>query len=443
MPIEKPMPKMSSLQTLNFDCSRMIFDYLSVPDLISLGRTNKYFFKLVENELIFENRLSKKMVIFASVPGLPKDMIETEDSFIISNPLIAAEMLETLGTRMRNIKIVKIYSGTHNTPNYSNLFTEHCKRTLEQLHLDNVRPTIGNNVIEPFQRVTNLSLDGFVLDLSSDRLDFSEMFPSLQSLYLGDSSLFYLQNLNSLITNFPHLKHLHAEIHDVELLEFYHPIDENVISEIICKNPQIKSLSLGVSSPRDALARLLKLVVKKLPDLEKLELNNFFMINDEIEFKNVKSLKSGNHIHSFHIPETIKFSDKLEELDAVMNEAKNKCFEFIENYKSLKIIRISAKNGFTNSDVIWLTHIKLNAVFLSMNVGNDMKHDTIIQFIEENKQLKELHLKLEIKNETKSLFKCLTQFRKKTLFDVAVLRKKIRNNWNLYENGLDIVIVKK
>lgn len=433
------VPKLSSLQSLNFDCLRIILDNLSVEDLTSLGKTNVFFSRLVENELIFEQRFSKKMVVFASMPGIPEipdDIIETGDSIIISHPLIAAEMLENFGSRMRNIKI---FSESYYTENNSILFSEHCSKSLEQLHLNDIRPAIGKYILEPFQRVTNLSIDGFALDLSNEQYDFNEMFPLLQRLYLGDSSLFFLRNLKSLILNFPHLKHLHAEIHDMELLDNYYPIDEDVINEFIYKNSQIQSLSLSVSC---LTTHLLKYVVKKLPDLEKLELHHLFTINENVLFENVRSLKSGNHKYPFKLPECIRFTDKLEEFEAVMKPGDNEGFDFIENHKSLKTIRITTSKGFTNNDVLRLTYIKLNAIFLSMNVKNDIKHDTIIQFIEKNEQLNELHLKFEIKNEKKSFLKSITQFCKKTFFDVSILREKIENNWNIYENGKDIVIIK-
>lgn len=443
--IEDVEGMISPLQNLDMDSLHLIFDYMSVPDLVLLGQTNKCFHELVQDELVLKRRFSKKQVLFYALPtaGL-EDFLETEGAFIVSNAPNAMKVLREYGSRMRNIKLAKVYSEDLYKTEIPKLFTYCCSDTVEQLHLDNVRPDIFNYANKPFRRVENISLDGFFNDMGNDRFSFSEIFPALHSLYLGNELFLFVRQMNSLILEYPQLKHLHVVIHHDDIMD-YHAINENVTTELIRKNPQIQSLSVCNATPD-----LLKIIVDELPELESLELHNFEKndeneeIDDQLHFKNVRHFKSGNHQFTFGIPKNIRFTNKLETFEAsIIDLDRSKCLDFIQRYKNLKSIRITATDGFTNANILRLSAMELNAIDVSVNIRNDVKHENIIQFIQKNKQLNELQLTLSVRNEPCSWCERFMNICRKCAFVRREFHKKLQNDWHFFGKESNIVIRRK
>lgn len=349
---------------------QLIFDKLSVSDLIYLGQINQDFWNLVVDEL--KQRFSKKRIRFCELSSARDDesVIESEEEIIIKDAQNATFILEQFGTSIRNLSITtsKI---THESEVIFKLVEEQCSDSLVQFELFDLMLNFFENITKPFRNVKIVSLHGIVVELGNDQLNFGDIFPAMRRLELNNVKV---NDRSKFALNFPNLKHLSV-------------IDDINSVEIIRKNPQIRSTFLQFVN-----GELVKFVADHLPELEVLTLYNYRQQNDQtydFHFGNVKYFECG-----FDWPENITFSDKLEELYVLLDSQDKNYVDLIEHSNGLKKLQISG-DGVVDTDVMLrLIWAKLNVTEMHLVFCWSPASDFIIQLIENCEHLNQLELQI-------------------------------------------------
>lgn len=378
----------TKLEDVDVDSQAIMLKELSIKDMISYAKTNKYFYNLVKENL--RRRFLTKEVIFSTLYGFSKanDIEETDTYIMIRHAPTAVKVLEDFGRSLRILRIQQIQKSDdiQSTENIYNLMQEQCSGTLRQLHLKNV----GQSLVlkKPFTNVVNLRLqsDTFngcdVLDLEN-KFSLNELFPSLRSLHLAEVNIL---NSSGIAMEFQHLEELSVHINSTEFLS------ESSVTELIIKNPQLKTLRLI-----EATSDLLQIVADVNVKLQTLELNKFHELNNRnVHFENVQSFKMSGY-KCQNVPKDMTFGPNLIEfiLDFISlssGDNDHNLIEFIENNKNLQIFQTNEVNTLSNNDFARLAAANTNLIEFITSCAYGVSNDNIVKFIKNNQKLKRIHL---------------------------------------------------
>lgn len=404
-----------SLDYLNEDCLRLIFRDLSLPDLFSLGKTSKFFKHFANAEL--DRQISKKIVIFKfqNPSSYSKDFTEFYDRIFIETAENAIKVLKNYGHFIKNLAIECPVSVTE----VYDLINFHSD-SIVQLHLSDVF-SFTKNITKPFKNVQKLELEGQFLSFKNNFLNFSELFPQLRSLTLSKINPVIVNReiMDELIVELPLLSHLYVSINTLNKYNMASTWP-GFAEEMITKNPQIQSLGL-----KEPTLEVLKTASDKLKNLEHLEIIGARDLSHVIHFEQVKNFE---YIENRNLAINMTFSDKLEELTVVVNHVSN-FIDFVEKQRSLKKVTCTKDFGFPDVDVLLLTKVNLSASEFHFNAKDDVKDETIVQFIQSQNQLDNLSLKIN------TSIKSVKQ-------RISTLKQQIGNEWSLHNKGCNIIFYK-
>lgn len=401
---------------MNEDCHRIIFNDLSLTDLLSLGKTSKFIENLVNTEL--DRQFSKKSVILSLQNMLPslKDFTEFYDRVFVNDAANAVKLLKNFG---KFIKILVI-EHTVDIPEVYKLINYHSDSFL-QIHLTDV-PSFFKHITKPFKNVQRLELGGKFSSFHNDLLSFPELFPALRNLVLSKFKPIFVKReiMNQLIVELPNLFHLYVSTNTFSgfNLTSTTPL---FTEKIIRKNLQIQSLALNKVSPD-----MCKIAAEELKSLEYLEIIGKIDLNHTIHFGSVKTFK---YIENGNFVIKLSFSDKLEELNAVVNHVSN-AINFVNNHKSLKKVQITKDFGLSDEDILQLVNIELNATEFYFNANDNVKEETIAHFIQNQHQIDYLSLKIH---------SSIQSVKEK----ISKLKQYVGNDWIIDNNNYYIIFSKR
>lgn len=372
---------------------------------------------LVEDE--FRRRYFKKMVTFTALFSFPSNnpFFEMDNEVVIRHTSIAERILKTFGPLIRKMTLKSISNGSNSlsVENIFKLIEEYCAKNLIELQLNSVEMNFFQNIRKPFENVKIVSLQGNIVDLESDHFKFCNFFPVMRSLSLRSVEV---NNVSSLIMNYPRLEHLFINFNHYGNVK--KSISESVAIKIIQKNPQIRSIGLSIVSPS-----LLKAVSDSLQCLERLELSEYRQGQSQtidFHFESVKFFKI-SYCPVQSIPSNIIFSEMLEQLEVETSVNDDKYIELIERSKGLKRLKITGNEGFKNDEISRIATAKLNVMEIDMVCHWNVKDESIIELIKNNKSLNKLVLKRFRGNEIRMRMKM-----------------EFENNWTVDESGQDIIL---
>lgn len=362
---------------MNIDCLLLIFEDMHIFDLLSLTEVNKNLLPVVQD--VLRRRFLKKAVIFLCpfdhfTPKYTRTNVEEfSDEIYIKHMSFCTSTLDYFGHLISTLKILHDYKipqeDAQTIFGSANLY---CAESLRELHILN-QNDIFAHFKKPFEKVTHVSLDGVFKHFSNSDLAFLEIFPVMQHLTLKDVEF---QDSNWLDRRFPHLNHLTTDISANSHVKLAWRFNETAFKRLIQSNPHIRSLNL-----RFATQKLLQVIAKTLPKLERLELVNF---NDEsnntdrsltMHFEHLKSLRMVDS--PVTVPSNITFED-LEEFET--NGDSQEWLEIIANRKSLVKLRI--ERYLNNLEIVELTKKQLNVIEIYLECGSEVLVENLVKLIE-------------------------------------------------------------
>lgn len=408
--IFNPPKNIASIEAIGADCQLLIVSHLSELDLLSLAKSNKYFFDIVEYE--FGRRFSTKTVWF---DGDIESSYGVPNKFRISDESVAVEILKLFGHLIQNLKISNFETSLQMDLIY-NLIKEICPETLVKLDISYNFPAFSpfQNIRKIFKKVKTLELYGDLVSFGSSPYDLNDTFPVLEELEWSNAAV---QSPEKWIVNLPHLKYLY-----VGLLRD----QESLVIELLRKNPQILRFAVSSATPK---------LLKGIADLDPIfeEFSLFHLDVGKIpmcdcHFKNV--IKFTIHIsYHFQCIDTITFSEKLEEIEFGNNFKRASNFiDFIKRNEKIKRLRVIGDQTVTNNGMQRLALTYLNVKEIHLHCADDVTEKSIIQLIENTKLLNRLTLRwsniTNFKNMPDSTFN----------MDEGVfkLSKSLENKWKMY-----------
>lgn len=369
---------------LNLDVQLSILEKLNLEDLLSIAATNRHLLSLAT--FVFKrNHLDKKIYIYDPHTNKGNDRLDGYDMFV-QNAETISKILKYFGTSIDHLKVsytwdpARLMNKAMSTVFNSilHLISLHCSDTLVNFHIDNAYGSFFTEMTRPFKRVERLTIQGKFKELGSSRLAFNEFFPALRFMHLQSLEL---ENKSSLHQYFPHLDHL-----SIQIFRIGDPIllSEADFHKILQKNPQIRSVDLNEGN-----RNVLKTMSELLPNLERLELDNYssprYSYEEEITFKNVKILKIFSTFS--RVPKNITFGNLVQ----LHTEAFAGNIEWIQDLlkenKNLKQINI--QTGCVGNEALeTLIPAESNLNEISLRFCEDVKGHSIVQFVRINQRIK-------------------------------------------------------
>lgn len=400
------MNNKSHLMYLNIECNLLILEELDLTSLISLAETNRHFLNLAAD--VLRRRLKDKIIVFSisnSGHRITEHATEEDDAVKVHDIDTMLKLLKYFGSSISKMEILndedsfisqmgifndeaKVQSEVQMKSVYKfvNLY---CSKTLVQLHMANAPKGFFDEFLQPFTMLQNVSFSGYLDRLSNERSSLSEIFPKMRRLILNS---YHIDDSSWVDQLFPHMVHLSLMVYNIQG-DSPTRMTTPKIERLLANNLQIRSLAL-----EDASLDMLKIVANKLPNLEKLELKMFDVFDlddeDEIHFEHLKFFKTRLSSHSLPIIIDLNHIEEFE-TDAFPDSCQ-RWMEFVETNKHLKKLKVD-HYYIRNSDVLRLAQANSNIVDMSLWCGVGVKSESIVKLIENNKQMKTLHLKLKSK----------------------------------------------
>lgn len=258
----------------------------------------------------------------------------------------------------------------------------YCADSLVELDIDNTHPDFFLPMMKPFKNVRNLSIQGTFNSLTTLNFSFPELFPSLESLSIQTISI---NDPNSIIQLYRGLKCVHVRTRQFDGTNHF---TENNFKELLTRNPQVRKLKLE-SSRR----KLLEVVNELLPELEDLELHDYYPSQypepePAIEFKNVNNLTM-NRCHC-SAPKNVHFNSLVEYNVVSTTIFCNRWIDVVG--KSLHLDRLFVKVFVSDDEFIRLAGVSSNLTQMNFKVSSNVQDTTIVNLIRNSHKLNIMHL---------------------------------------------------
>jgi len=396
------------LMDLNIDCQLLVLEQMDFISLLPLAETNLQYKSLVS---LFLERIFRRNVVNIELTNLEEDLVIINPyihSIKIENTTFAKQLLNNFGHLIQNLEINRVYP--YEDESYRSIYklvNLHCSKTLKKITSKNSLDNILEEFTNQFEKVEEVFID----NISKTGRRLNEIFPSVRRLHF---STYEISNTDSINVKYMNLEHLNIHINE------YVELTNKFAAELIRKNSHIRSLALESAS-----VELIKNAADLLPQLERLELvcgqNKFNHNNESISFPNVKIFKEGNSkfVSNYYFL-NLKFGN-VEELytDDLAENMFNETGFFASN-KKLQKLQLEPKYGgiYLDSDAfkqLARANTTLRQIFINRAVNVEV--ETILQLIENNKQLEKLQITFYTKNGRESTLK--------------ILERKLSYRWSL------------
>lgn len=417
------LDKKTQLLDLNLDCQLQILNEMDFASLIALSETSKHFSMLIPE--VMKRKLAYKFLAFTMSNGGNQHIRETNKLIRIMNFQQVTKILHNFGSLISNIRVDALRN--NETKLIYRYINSYCSDTLKQFEIRYAYENIFDEFTVPFRNVHSVIMRGNLEKLHKSKRQFNELFPALQKLTFKKVSI---DEMSWFDLTFPRLEYFYLDI--LNVCDFANIFPESVTEKFLKKNPQIRSLVLRLVS-RKMLIRVADLV----PNLESLEINSYFETDEEgaddaIHFDYLKALRMRQSSWTMSRNLHLKNIEELE-IDATHAE----CFrwiEFVEENRSLLRLRVTDRY-LNDYEISRLAMANLSMVEISAGFSREVKDETMVNFIEMNKNLKKLHLiksfdpTLNGNDENSSIQSTMT-----------AIRNKFEDQWNINETYSEIFL---
>lgn len=348
---------------------------------MSLGKSDESYWRLIEKEL--HRRFFSKHVEFCfGHNDKEKRYSDQFHSISIYDESIAVAVLKDLGASIQSLSLLnETNEELESFVTIPKLVEEHCSEWLDELILVGFRQNFFENITKPFKRAKEISL--IFSTVNTHQFSIAHLFPSLRHLKLA---YIEMENVSNVVSEYPRLTQLSVAI-DPSGNKM--GLTEEVVINLIRKNPQIRKLALSFGTPDS-----LNVVAEHLLNLEQLDLHSYTELkehNFHFHFEHVKIAKIGDFA-TCKWPTNITFGEKLEELYLRLHGTETKFLEVIERSKNLKKLHIGGEQTVNNDVLLRLTHAKLNVTEIHLYLHEHVDTKNIIQLIESDGKLTKVDL---------------------------------------------------
>lgn len=263
-----------NLTDLNIDCLESIFNHLDLIDLFNVSELNENTFEAAR--LVFSRQFTKYQCIISGHES-PHPICVNDATITINCDLAGLRFMRTFGGLMKKLQLDYIRNEQlmNDSSEVQSVFNK-CATALTELRLINCDETIFSYFENTFENVTNLRISCSRLGKC---MDLNKWFPKLTNL-----EFLHNDGCVQIAFSFPYLSFLVMDS-DIE-----RPCATTSDFETIIKSaPGLKSLSLSGA----VNANLLQFVSDHLPELTKLRLVDFHLLQEDdevITFPTVETL---------------------------------------------------------------------------------------------------------------------------------------------------------
>lgn len=396
----------TDLSAIGVDCQLLILEELDIYDLIMISQTNHLFTDLASD--VFRRKHSHKTIMISGTfsENSTNSVSDSQGIIMIKNLMLSVMLFKTFGPLIQTLEVYNRYINYDQRKRIHAVISEHCSG-LTSIEMDCIENELDNFPF-PLRSVQTVNING-ELTSSSSQFKIDSVFPAVRQLTLS-----YILHINSTIfdVKLPFLE-------GIKIILPYTENMKNTLELLFKKNEQIQSVALQFYNSFDCL----KIASKYLPNLEELQFNFNYQLNqhreDEVHFRKVKKFKTS--LGQANYFDLVTF-DHLEEID--LNCGSSDCIRFTDrnsNVSRVNIVAVSMKDD----DFLTIGR-KLNELTdFSLKNFWDITPDAIITLVQESEHLRKLKLTMPGKN----------------LFDV--LKNKFTSGWHLFQEGKTIVLEKQ
>lgn len=447
--IQKPLRNKTQFIDLNVDCKLLILEQMDFASLLSIAQVGKSYSILAAD--VFRWKFSMKTVILnddswldvrnaddsdyedsglvesfglsiisktLEIFGLIPKSIEVPqfifgDTILITKLKMGLTIFKHFGNDIKKLRLFYNYLNSEDSKALSKHINKYCGKSLEEFEINHCSANTLEVMLEPFERVKNVTFGYQLGRMGISTLPLNQLFPQLRRL-----SLNYIMDLNERYINchLPHLEHLYVHVGVAKSFHGAHVI-ENKLETLIKRNPQIQSLTARSISPR-----FFKTINKFLPNLEYLAIYSFFFENERFHFDKVKKFTMKS---SFGSQDNITFSH-LEELSINCFDDCDDWFEFLGKHQTLTQFHIE-HSTISDQTFEFLAMNLENLLEMSISLIHStfMAPDTIINFLVNHRKIEKF-----------TLGTCKES-------DMKIFVEHLGNGWNIEKHGKEVVFLRR
>lgn len=400
---------------VNVDCILLVLKKLDLPSLLNIARVNKGLSYLAGE--VFHRRYLKYQIeidrnsfsnnsneIFFDYSG--RIRLQSYETML--------NMLKHFGNSISTLKIDFVSMNSKQSKFISKLINENCSDRLRHLTLDCCKAHTLRHMSKPYKNVESISFLEQLHDSRNETLSLNKLFPRMRKL-----SFNFISTLdgNYINCDLPQLIDLSVDVSD-----YGNTQNEDDIGQLIKRNPNIRSLTLGYTT-----AELLNVASNTLRHLETLTLCASFKaskgaVNSNFYLENVKTFIIKNNA----CPINFKFHfTQLEELRlACMEKNCDAWINLFENHNNLRRLYIH-EGTINDSQFARLTVDQTDLIETSIECQANIRAETIVRFMWNSDKLIRFHMSLA------------TKIMKK------ILKQTLSNSWKIIDIGRGISFERK
>lgn len=339
---------------------------LDLTELLNLAQINQNLSALVADA--FERKYAEKTF---TIKSFGKEEVDSKrrifesDNVVIEDFEMSLRILKHFGEYISNLEMH--FDGENETNFYKILsaVNEHCSESLIKLRLLLNQPIVLPQLSKQFNKVKYVSIENHLPLIGSHTHLMNQTYPELKSLSVS----VLVADSDYVSCHFSQLEHLSVST-----------ADEDMITDLLVRNPHIKSISV-----QRGTFDLMLMIKDTLPSLKHLSVGWFDMQNEEIRFDNVTKFTMELTSDS---PKNFFFSN-LQEIDMYFHSTFfNDWVEFFERHQ--QITKFHLRHWSISDDQFEkLTSFLPNLVEMTTSSlqNNTIKSDTISRFIESHRKL--------------------------------------------------------
>lgn len=307
-------------------------------ELINIAQTNEYFASIASD--LFRRKITQRTIKIEAKPDdvEPDIVINHQGDVTIRNVEMGSTLLELFGQSITKLKVLyERIDLTHAAELMYNI-NKYCSETLRDLSITGCNDSLCAVNRKPFIKVEIVSLNGFIN--TSDKIQLNETFPNLRQLSL---KYIKISDPNCFAHKFPHLTEMTIDFSQSEFM--YH----NTFQHLFEKNPQIQKMSIQYASQN-----FLIIINKYLTNLKSLHIKsiiwNYFTSENWID-----DVVRNEHLTDLYLTEDVFDSQFIKLAEAFPNLEKIaiKCDKhvsrdtvliFVKELKNLKQLSLKTFN---------------------------------------------------------------------------------------------------
>lgn len=279
------------IETLNDYCLVLIFERLSLSDLINVSATSVHF--KASTGIVFTRKYAANLITVSN------------EVVLRTSRMPSIQLLKSFGHLIGKLKVLYLQDYHRYNREFEQAIIKYSLKYVTELKLVKADKFAFCHIERPLIKVTKVVLSGCVVGRFI--IEFNKWFPNAQSLELFDITLYSLTDVVCIEQKFTKLEHL-AVANPNKFMDDSDSSEQNIrisptlistenLQVAIRLNPQLRSLKLKDSYPGfEITSTLLEYISKNLPLLDELALfvtpdyDRYFQ-RQKVHFPNLRKIR--------------------------------------------------------------------------------------------------------------------------------------------------------